>query len=87
MLEAPPREYWEKLSPSDTIIAVGDGLYHALRNGTLEFVLQRMSDQLDDSDFARLKAELDRGNSLVTMMMRKRIRFGLTGPVEDHNGK
>lgn len=81
---APPLEYWSRLPPADLIKAASDGMNVAISRGVFEHVLARTTDNLTDADFRRLKMQLDASATLVAMMIRKRVDFGLTtGPVEE----
>jgi hypothetical protein len=87
LLQAPPREWWDNLPPYDLIIAASRAMYAALQKNCLGHAFSALSDDMTDDDFRRMKRELDQGASLVNLMIKKRMDFGLTGPVsEGENG-
>ena len=87
MLKLPPVEWWNDLPPADLIEAASRAMYAALQKNCLCWAFGQLADNMTDDDFRRMKRELDEGASLVHLMIKKRMDFGLTGPVaEEQNG-
>ncbi len=80
---APPPEYWEQLPIQELIKAVSAGMRCIIKKNFLPYALQEVSDTLEKYEIEQLKKQLDTSNSLMGLMIRKRINYStwLTGPV------
>lgn len=85
MLNTPPSEWFDSLPPADAIQAAARAMHAALRKNCLGWAFAELTDNMTDDDFHRMKRELDEGASLVNLMIKKRMNFGLTGPVAEGN--